>query len=40
VEDHILHTAPNLITRQFIDDMWDLAISKLVAVLQADSVSC
>uniref|UniRef100_H2YEW8 Exocyst complex component n=1 Tax=Ciona savignyi TaxID=51511 RepID=H2YEW8_CIOSA len=40
VEDHVLHTAPNLISRQVLDDLWEMALSKLVAVLQTDSVYC
>ena len=39
VEDHILHTAPNLINRQFMDDLWEMTISKLVSVMRSDSVS-
>nr|XP_026691498.1 exocyst complex component 6 isoform X3 [Ciona intestinalis] len=40
VEDHVLHTATNLISRQVMDDLWEMALSKLVAVLQTDSGYC
>ncbi|XP_076812574.1 exocyst complex component 6B-like isoform X2 [Clavelina lepadiformis] len=40
VEDHVLHTAPNLISRQWINDLWEMAISKLIAGLRTDSGYC
>ncbi|XP_062501842.1 exocyst complex component 6-like [Corticium candelabrum] len=35
VEDQVLHTTDGLITRETMDDLWDMAVSKVAAVLRA-----
>jgi len=39
VEDHILNTTSGLVNRAYIDELWDMALSKAVAVLRTHSVS-
>lgn len=39
LEDHVLNTGNGLITRAFLDDMWTMALSKIVTALQTHSVS-
>lgn len=39
VEDHVLNTGNGLITRAVLDDMWTMALSKIVTTLQTHSVS-
>ncbi len=39
VEDHILNTTTGLVNRLYIDELWDMALSKIVAVLRTHSVS-
>nr|XP_039264317.1 exocyst complex component 6B-like isoform X1 [Styela clava] len=40
IEDHILHTANNLVDQAYIDSLWDMALSEIVAVLRTDSDYC
>ena len=39
VEDHILSTTSGLVSRAYIDELWDMALSKVVAVLRTHIVS-
>lgn len=39
LEDHVLNTGNGLITRAILDDMWTMALSKIVTVLQTNTVS-
>lgn len=39
IEDHILHTTQGLVDRAYIDELWDLALSKTIAALRTHSVS-
>ena len=39
VEDHILNTTSNLVTRATIDELWELAVAKVVVVLRSHIVS-
>ncbi|KAJ4940289.1 hypothetical protein JOQ06_026598, partial [Pogonophryne albipinna] len=34
VEDHILHATQGLVTRAFTDEVWNMALSKIIAVLR------
>uniref|UniRef100_A0A673AQJ5 Exocyst complex component n=1 Tax=Sphaeramia orbicularis TaxID=375764 RepID=A0A673AQJ5_9TELE len=38
VEDHILHATRGLVTRAFTDELWNMALSKIIAVLRTHSV--
>lgn len=38
VEDHILHTTQGLVNRAYIDELWEMALSKTVAALRTHSV--
>ncbi|GLV44107.1 Secretory 15 [Carabus blaptoides fortunei] len=40
VEDHVLNTGNGLITRAVLDDMWTMALSKIVTTLQTHSAYC
>ncbi|XP_022918201.1 exocyst complex component 6 [Onthophagus taurus] len=40
LEDHILNTGNGLITRAFLDEMWNTALSKIVSTLQTHSAYC
>ena len=40
VEDHILNTTQGLVERAYIDDLWDMALGRVVAVLRTHIVSC
>ncbi|OCT96568.1 exocyst complex component 6B isoform X4 [Xenopus laevis] len=40
VEDHILHTTLGLVNRAYIDELWDLALSKTMAALRTHSSYC
>jgi hypothetical protein len=40
LEDHVLNTGNGLITRAFLDDMWTMALSKIVSALQTHSAYC
>ncbi|KAL3278260.1 hypothetical protein HHI36_013597 [Cryptolaemus montrouzieri] len=39
-EDHVLNTGNGLITRAFLDDMWNTALEKIVSALQTHSAYC
>uniref|UniRef100_A0A8C1K4X7 Exocyst complex component n=1 Tax=Cyprinus carpio TaxID=7962 RepID=A0A8C1K4X7_CYPCA len=39
VEDHILHATQGLVTRAFTDELWNMALSKIIAVLRTHSVN-
>uniref|UniRef100_A0AAX7TJN1 Exocyst complex component n=1 Tax=Astatotilapia calliptera TaxID=8154 RepID=A0AAX7TJN1_ASTCA len=38
VEDHILHATQGLVTRAYTDELWNMALSKIIAVLRTHSV--
>lgn len=40
VEDHVLHTTQGLVNRAYVDELWELALSKIVAALRTHSVRC
>uniref|UniRef100_A0A671SMN5 Exocyst complex component 6 n=1 Tax=Sinocyclocheilus anshuiensis TaxID=1608454 RepID=A0A671SMN5_9TELE len=40
VEDHILHATQGLVTRAFTDELWNMALSKIIAVLRTHSSYC
>ncbi|KAJ7327342.1 hypothetical protein JRQ81_017101, partial [Phrynocephalus forsythii] len=40
IEDHILHTSQGLVDRAYIDELWDMALSKTIAVLRTHSSYC
>ncbi|CAJ0949319.1 unnamed protein product [Ranitomeya imitator] len=40
VEDHILHTTGGLVNRAYVDELWDLALSKTMAALRTHSSYC
>ena len=40
VEDHILNTTSGLVTRASIDELWDMAVAKIVAVLKTHIGYC
>ncbi|XP_053721308.1 exocyst complex component 6 isoform X4 [Synchiropus splendidus] len=40
VEDHILHATKGLVTRAFTDELWNMALSKIIAVLRTHSSYC
>ncbi|XP_028133189.1 exocyst complex component 6 [Diabrotica virgifera virgifera] len=40
LEDHVLNTGRGLITRAFLDEMWAMALSKIVTALQTNSAYC
>lgn len=40
LEDHVLNTGNGLITRAFLDEMWSMALSKIVTALQTNSSYC
>lgn len=39
VEDHILNTGNGLATRAYLDELWQMALSKIVNALRTHSVS-
>lgn len=39
LEDHVLNTGGTLITKAFLEDMWSMALTKIVTALQTHSVS-
>lgn len=39
VEDHILNTGNGLINRTYLDELWTMALSKIVNALRTHSVS-
>ncbi|KAJ8264419.1 hypothetical protein GJAV_G00148940 [Gymnothorax javanicus] len=40
VEDHILHATQGLVTRAVTDELWNMALSKIIAVLRTHSSYC
>ncbi|XP_071168991.1 exocyst complex component 6B-like isoform X6 [Mytilus edulis] len=40
VEDHILNTTQGLVNRAYIDELWEMAVSKLAASLRTNTVQC
>ncbi|XP_028331795.1 exocyst complex component 6 isoform X3 [Gouania willdenowi] len=40
VEDHILHATQGLVTRAFTSELWNMALSKIIAVLRTHSSYC
>uniref|UniRef100_A0A3Q2ZXB2 Exocyst complex component n=1 Tax=Kryptolebias marmoratus TaxID=37003 RepID=A0A3Q2ZXB2_KRYMA len=40
VEDHILHATTGLVTRAFTDELWNMALSKIIAVLRTHTSYC
>ncbi|XP_071250841.1 exocyst complex component 6 isoform X1 [Salvelinus alpinus] len=40
VEDHVLHSTQGLLTRAFSDELWNMALSKITAVLRTHSSYC
>ncbi|XP_010894166.1 exocyst complex component 6 isoform X1 [Esox lucius] len=40
VEDHILHATQGLVTRAFTEEIWNMALSKIIAVLRTHSSYC
>lgn len=40
IEDHILSTAPGLVTKSYLDDLWENALTSLLASLRTHSSYC
>ncbi|XP_028329773.1 exocyst complex component 6B isoform X2 [Gouania willdenowi] len=40
VEDHVLHTSQGLVNRVYVEELWELALSKIVAALRTHSSYC
>uniref|UniRef100_A0A3Q2ZHA2 Exocyst complex component n=1 Tax=Kryptolebias marmoratus TaxID=37003 RepID=A0A3Q2ZHA2_KRYMA len=40
VEDHVLHTTRGLVNRAYVEELWELALSKIVAALRTHSSYC
>ncbi|XP_053485077.1 exocyst complex component 6B isoform X3 [Ictalurus furcatus] len=40
VEDHILHTTKGLVNRAYVEELWELALSKTIAALRTHSSYC
>ncbi|XP_060103208.1 exocyst complex component 6B [Heteronotia binoei] len=40
IEDHVLHTTPGLVDRAYLEELWDMALSKTVAALRTHSSYC
>lgn len=40
VEDHVLHTSRGLVNRPYVEELWDLALSKSCAALRTHSSYC
>eukprot|EP00058_Branchiostoma_floridae_P006095 XP_002591583.1 hypothetical protein BRAFLDRAFT_105117 [Branchiostoma floridae] len=40
VEDTVMNTTQGLVSRQFMDELWDMALSKIIAVLRTHSAYC
>ncbi|XP_074641580.1 exocyst complex component 6B-like isoform X2 [Tubulanus polymorphus] len=38
IEDHVLNTTSGLVNRAYIDELWEMALTKLIAVLRTNSV--
>uniref|UniRef100_A0A8C6TD59 Exocyst complex component n=1 Tax=Neogobius melanostomus TaxID=47308 RepID=A0A8C6TD59_9GOBI len=40
VEDHVLHTTHGLVNRAYVEELWELALSKITAALRTHSSYC
>jgi len=40
VEDHVLNTASSLVNRSYLDDVWNIAVSKIVSSVRTHSSYC
>lgn len=40
VEDHIMNTAKDVVTRSYLDDLWSVSLSRAVNVISMNSSSC
>ncbi|XP_071949285.1 exocyst complex component 6B-like isoform X1 [Antedon mediterranea] len=40
VEDHILNTTEGLISREYLDTLWDTSLNKIIQILQTQTASC
>ncbi|XP_035392573.1 exocyst complex component 6B isoform X6 [Electrophorus electricus] len=40
VEDHVLHTTRGLVNRAYVEELWELALSKTIAALRTHSSYC
>lgn len=40
VEDHVLHTTQGLVNRAYVEELWELALSKITAALRTHSSYC
>ncbi|KAJ8332159.1 hypothetical protein SKAU_G00428390 [Synaphobranchus kaupii] len=40
VEDHVLHTTQGLVNRAYVEELWELALSKTIAALRTHSSYC
>ncbi|XP_061566422.1 exocyst complex component 6B isoform X3 [Cololabis saira] len=40
VEDHVLHTTQGLVNRAYVEELWELALSKIVAALRTHTSYC
>uniref|UniRef100_A0A3B1ID82 Exocyst complex component n=1 Tax=Astyanax mexicanus TaxID=7994 RepID=A0A3B1ID82_ASTMX len=40
VEDHILHTTQGLVNRAYVEELWEVALSKTIAALRTHSSYC
>ncbi|XP_070540894.1 exocyst complex component 6B-like isoform X2 [Ptychodera flava] len=40
VEDHILSTTQGLVTREYLNELWEMALHKIVAILRTHSAYC
>lgn len=38
MEDHVLHTTQGLVNRAYVEELWELALSKIIAALRTHSV--
>jgi len=39
VEDHVMNTASTLVNRSYLDDVWNIAVSKIASSVRTHSVS-
>ncbi|KAK6291689.1 hypothetical protein J4Q44_G00374740 [Coregonus suidteri] len=39
-KDHILHTTQGLVNRAYVEELWELALSKTIAALRTHSSYC
>ncbi|XP_006815439.2 exocyst complex component 6B-like, partial [Saccoglossus kowalevskii] len=40
VEDHVLSTTQGLVTREYLDELWNVALHKILAILRTHSAYC